>query len=155
MLATLLTGSTPNEVPFPSGSVQLGVKAAVVDYRGEVVEVGTAGGGRYRARAVVVTVPHAALVGSAITFVPGLPAGKIRGLGRMGMDNALKVWLVFEERAWSEVSTTSKTHYTSQHPPFWFIFLFLHERHTQPTCADDDTPYAWLLSQLQYPLRLE
>lgn len=71
-----------------------------INYTGEQIELGGAGGESFTTDMVVVTTPLSILKSGDISFTPALPAIKQNALNSLGMDAGLKAALAFNGNFW-------------------------------------------------------
>jgi monoamine oxidase len=79
-------------------------KVLKVDYAEDTINIETSSepGRLVQTKKVVVTVPVRIMIDGDIEFNPPLPAEKIEALSLYGMEDALKLFLVFRTRVWPE-----------------------------------------------------
>ncbi|GMH55698.1 hypothetical protein TL16_g03944 [Triparma laevis f. inornata] len=99
---------------------RLGVKVDRIDWEGDVVKIESSAGYIIRSRTVIVTVPVKILqTPSLLFFHPPLPPPKVSSLSLYGMEDALKLFLIFREPVWpSKVQNCILS--DSPIPEMWF-----------------------------------
>ena len=95
--ATWLTFFDTYVLPGIESQLRLNAPVASIDYSGGSVRVSTAGGERFEADAVIVTVPVMQLRKRAIEFTPALPDDKLDAIDDVDLWTGMKVFLEFSE----------------------------------------------------------
>lgn len=80
--------------------VLLNTPIVSINYGGDKVILTDKSNKQYEVDKVVITVPHAVLKSSTISFSPGLPASFTSSLSKIGMDACIKVVLDFKKNFW-------------------------------------------------------
>lgn len=104
------------DVKFPQGyadifsalegdyAVELSAHVQGIGVLDDGVSLRVRGGGEVTADAAIVTVPLGVLKRGSIHFEPALPEKKLQAIQRLGMGTLDKVYLLFEEAFWDDVS---------------------------------------------------
>ena len=83
--------------------IQLGTELTKIVHTDRGVELTDKKGTKYKADAVVVTVPLGILKAGCIEFSPPLPCSKVAAINRLGYGTLLKVMLEFDQVFWDTI----------------------------------------------------
>lgn len=90
-------------VPNIEANIRLNQPVKQIDYSGAGVVVTTDNGSIYEGDKVLVTVPVKILQNNSIEFLPALPSTKTMEIGKIQMDQGLKVFIEFSERFYPDM----------------------------------------------------
>lgn len=90
-------------LPAVADDLVLDAVVASIDSSGDTVRVSLREGQVFEADKVLVTVPVSVLQGSAIRFIPSLPAQTVSGLGDIRFGSGFKLFMKFGERFYPDI----------------------------------------------------
>ncbi|MBL7861126.1 MAG: FAD-dependent oxidoreductase [Cyclobacteriaceae bacterium] len=87
-----------------TNKVQLNAVVKSINYAGEKILITDKEGIEYEADKVIVTTSLGVLKSGGVTFSPGLPAAKVAGMNKIGMDHCVRLAIDFKKNFWGEDS---------------------------------------------------